>query len=95
MMVFTALSPSGTRIALVNSHLIHQPWKGEPHMLVLTRKINESIVIDNKIGIKIVKITGNRVRLAIEAPHDVNIDRAEVRERMQEFLEIDQAVLQA
>jgi carbon storage regulator len=64
-------------------------------MLVLTRKINESIFIDNNIVVKIVKIKGNSVRLAIEAPRGVTIDRAEVYERRQEFVDIDHAVVQA
>jgi len=65
--------------------------EGGTLMLVLTRKVNQSIFIDDNIVVKVVEINGNRVRLAIDAPRDVIIDRAEVRERRQEFL----AVLQA
>lgn len=49
-------------------------------MLVLSRKKNESIVIDDRIKITIVEIRGDKVRLGIEAPKDVPIHRSEVFE---------------
>jgi carbon storage regulator len=47
-------------------------------MLVLSRKKNESIVIDEKIVITIVEIRGDKVRLGIEAPKEVPVHREEV-----------------
>lgn len=47
-------------------------------MLVLSRKINESIQIGPDIRVKVVRLTGDRVRLAIEAPSDVSILRLEL-----------------
>ncbi len=47
-------------------------------MLVLSRKFNESIVIDGGIKITIVEICGNRIRLGIEAPREVGIMREEL-----------------
>ena len=47
-------------------------------MLVLSRKLNETIVIDGKIRIKVVGIHGNQVRLGIEAPNSVGILREEL-----------------
>ena len=49
-------------------------------MLVLSRKKNESIVIGDGITVHAVEIRGDKVRLGIEAPADVLIDRKEVRE---------------
>jgi carbon storage regulator len=51
-------------------------------MLVLSRKKNESIVIDDKIVITVVEIRGDKVRLGIEAPKDIPIHRSEVKELM-------------
>jgi carbon storage regulator CsrA len=51
-------------------------------MLVLTRKRNETIVINGDIRILVVAIRGNQVRLGIEAPDSVAILREEVRERL-------------
>jgi carbon storage regulator len=47
-------------------------------MLVLSRKKNESIVIDNNIVVTIVEIRGDKVRLGIVAPKDVPVHRQEV-----------------
>jgi carbon storage regulator len=52
-------------------------------MLVLSRKKNESIVIDESIVITVVEIRGDKVRLGIEAPRDVSIHRNEVFELIQ------------
>jgi len=47
-------------------------------MLVLSRKKDESIVINNEITIVVVEIRGDKVRLGIEAPKDVPVHRREV-----------------
>ncbi len=47
-------------------------------MLVLSRKKNESIVINNDITITVVEIRGDKVRLGIVAPKDVPVHRQEV-----------------
>jgi carbon storage regulator len=47
-------------------------------MLVLSRKKNESIVIDNDITIVVVEIRGDKVRLGVEAPKEVPVHRREV-----------------
>ena len=50
-------------------------------MLVLTRKVNQAIVIGNDVRVVVVAIEGDQVRLGIEAPRDVAVDRSEVREK--------------
>ncbi len=47
-------------------------------MLVLSRKKNESIVIDGCIVVTIVEIKGDKVRLGIDAPKEVPVHRSEV-----------------
>lgn len=47
-------------------------------MLVLSRKKNESIVINDDITIVVVEIRGDKVRLGVEAPKDVPVHRKEV-----------------
>ena len=46
-------------------------------MLVLSRKVNESIRIDSDVEIKVVAVSGNRVKIGITAPDSVRIQRAE------------------
>jgi carbon storage regulator len=47
-------------------------------MLVLSRKLNEKIVIDGGIIVTVVKIDRNQVRLGIEAPEHVGVFREEI-----------------
>jgi carbon storage regulator len=54
-------------------------------MLVLTRRPGESIVIGGGIRIKVVEAKGGRVRLGIEAPQHVLVDRQEVHKRRLQF----------
>ena len=47
-------------------------------MLVLSRKLNQSIVVGDNIKIHVLKISGNSIRIGIEAPNDVKILRGEL-----------------
>ena len=49
-------------------------------MLVLSRKKNESIVINDDITVVVVEIRGDKVRLGVEAPKEVPVHRREVYE---------------
>lgn len=53
-------------------------------MLVLSRKKNESIVINDHIVITVVEVRGDKVRLGIEAPKEVPVHRREVLEAILE-----------
>jgi len=47
-------------------------------MLVLSRKPGEKIVIDRDITVTVIEVTGNKVRIGIDAPDNVRILRAEL-----------------
>jgi carbon storage regulator len=53
-------------------------------MLVLTRKLGESIAIDDHIKIIVVQIKGKQVRLGIKAPKETKIHREEVYKAIQD-----------
>ena len=53
-------------------------------MLILSRKSGESIVIDGRIHVKIVRLDGDVVKVGIEAPADVPVHRAFLRTLSQE-----------
>jgi carbon storage regulator len=52
-------------------------------MLILSRKSSESIVIDGRIHVKIIRVEGDVVKIGIEAPADVPVHRQEVYEEIQ------------
>ena len=52
-------------------------------MLILSRKLNESIVIDGRIVVKIVRVEGEVVKVGVEAPSDVPVHRQEVYNEIQ------------
>lgn len=51
-------------------------------MLVLTRKENEAIIINDVIKIMVVEIRGNKVRLGIEAPREIDVHRQEIYDQI-------------
>jgi len=57
-------------------------------MLVLTRRMGETIVIDGEVEVTIVAVQGDRVRVGVTAPKDVLVDRQEVHRRRSQFPEL-------
>jgi len=55
-------------------------------MLVLTRKIGETLVIDGDIRVTVVAVQGDKVRLGVAAPATVPVHRQEVQERQEQSL---------
>lgn len=53
-------------------------------MLVLSRKKNESIMIDDTIEIKVISIDGDQVRIGIAAPRKMDVYRKEIYDAIQE-----------
>ena len=58
-------------------------------MLVLSRKKNESIIINDDITIVVVEIRGDKVRLGIEAPKEIPVHRNEVYEAIRRNVELE------
>jgi len=61
-------------------------------MLVLTRRQNESIIIANNIKITVVSVGPGRVKLGIEAPPDVRVDRKEIHDKIEQSSDVLAAV---
>ena len=57
-------------------------------MLVLKRKMNEEIIVNSNVRIKILSVTDNQVKIGIEAPKEVEIFRGEVFEKVKANLKI-------
>jgi carbon storage regulator len=55
--------------------------QGVIDMLCLTRKLNETIRINDDIEIVVIRLTGNRVKIGVQAPQDVKVLRGELAER--------------
>lgn len=55
----------------------------ENYMLILTRKVGESIVINDDIKVTILGVKGMQVRIGIDAPKDVQVHREEIFKRIQ------------
>lgn len=61
-------------------------------MLVLTRRPNESIIIANNIKITVVSVGPGRVKLGIEAPANVRVDRQEIHDKIEQSSDVLSAV---
>ena len=51
-------------------------------MLILTRKVGETIVINDNIRVTVLSVKGNQIRLGVEAPENVPVHRQEIHERI-------------
>jgi carbon storage regulator len=61
-------------------------------MLVLTRRPSESIIIANNIKITVVSVGPGRVKLGIEAPPNVRVDRQEIHDKLEHSADVLSAV---
>lgn len=53
-------------------------------MLVLTRRVGETIIIGGNVKIKVLGIQGGQTRIGVEAPKEVSVHREEIYDRIQE-----------
>ena len=53
-------------------------------MLILTRKVGESVLIGDDISITVLSVRGNQVKLGVEAPKEVSVHREEIYKRIKQ-----------
>ena len=53
-------------------------------MLILTRRISESVIIGDNVKITVLGVKGSQVRLGIDAPKEVSVHREEIYERIKQ-----------
>jgi len=54
-------------------------------MLILTRKVGESVLIGKDISITVLSVRGNQVKLGVEAPKEVSVHREEIYQRIKQM----------
>ena len=52
-------------------------------MLILTRRVGESLIIDDHIVINILGVKGNQIRIGVKAPKEISVHREEIYNRIQ------------
>lgn len=52
-------------------------------MLILTRRVGETLMIGDDISVTVLGVKGNQVRLGVDAPKDVSVHREEIYQRIQ------------
>jgi carbon storage regulator len=53
-------------------------------MLILTRRVGETLMIGDNVTVTVLRVKGNQVRLGVSAPKDVSVHREEIFQRIQQ-----------
>jgi carbon storage regulator len=65
--------------------MIKITWTGEETaMLILTRRVGETVVIGDNVDVTVLGVKGNQVRIGVKAPREVSVHREEIFKRIKE-----------
>ena len=62
-------------------------------MLILTRRVGETLMIGDQVTVTVLGIKGNQVRIGVNAPKDITVHRQEIYERIRSDMPHEEAVL--
>ena len=60
-------------------------------MLILTRRVGETLKVGNDVDVTVLGVKGNQIRIGIKAPKSVAVHREEIFDRIQREAELEQA----
>ncbi len=62
-------------------------------MLILTRRVGETLMIGDEVTVTVLGVKGNQVRIGVNAPRDVTVHREEIYERIKREQQTDQGIV--
>ena len=60
-------------------------------MLILTRKVGESLLIGDEVSITILNVRGNQVKIGVKAPKEISVHREEIYQRIKQAEDKEQS----
>jgi carbon storage regulator len=58
-------------------------------MLILTRRVGETLMIDDNVTVTVLGVKGNQVRIGVNAPKEVSVHREEIYQKIQQEKDVD------